>query len=176
MALNIEQKKAIVTEVAAVISHAQVVVAAEYRGLSVQQMTELRAKGRENDIHMRVVKNTLARRAIEGTVFSCLKEALNGPLVLVFSQHDPGAVARVIVDFTKDNEQLVVKAISIGGQKLVPSEIFRLAKMPTKEQAIGILMSVMQAPIALLARTLAEPYAKLARTLVAVQDQKQAKQ
>jgi large subunit ribosomal protein L10 len=123
---------------------------------------------------VRVVKNSLAKRAIEGTEFECMSEVLVGPLVLAFSQEDPGAAARVIQDFAKQNDKLVVKVVSIGGKLLAPGDIKRLADMPTKEQAISMLMAVMKAPIEKLARTLAEPHAKLVRTVAAIRDQKQA--
>ena len=174
MALSLEQKKAVVSEVSEVAANAHSAIAAEYLGLSVGDMTALRAKARENSVYVRVVKNTLAKRAIEGTVFECMSEALVGPLVLAFSQEDPGAAARVIQDFAKQNDKLVVKVVSIGGKLLAPGDIKRLADMPTKEQAISMLMAVMKAPIEKLARTLAEPHAKLVRTVAAIRDQKQA--
>lgn len=174
MALSLEQKKAVVSEVSEVAANAHSAIAAEYLGLSVGDMTALRAKARENSVYVRVVKNTLAKRAIEGTEFECMSEVLVGPLVLAFSQEDPGAAARVIQDFAKQNDKLVVKVVSIGGKLLAPGDIKRLADMPTKEQAISMLMAVMKAPIEKLARTLAEPHAKLVRTVAAIRDQKQA--
>ncbi|MGD8592529.1 MAG: 50S ribosomal protein L10 [Gammaproteobacteria bacterium] len=174
MALSLEQKKAVVSEVSEVAANAHSAIAAEYLGLSVGDMTALRAKARENSVYVRVVKNTLAKRAIEGTDFECMSEVLVGPLVLAFSQEDPGAAARVIQDFAKQNDKLVVKVVSIGGKLLAPGDIKRLADMPTKEQAISMLMAVMKAPIEKLARTLAEPHAKLVRTVAAIRDQKQA--
>ena len=174
MALSLEQKKAVVSEVSEVAANAHSAIAAEYLGLSVGDMTALRAQARENSVYLRVVKNTLAKRAIEGTEFECMSEALVGPLVLAFSQEDPGAAARVIRDFAKQNDKLVVKVVSIGGKLLAPGDIKRLADMPTKDQAISMLMAVMKAPIEKLARTLAEPHAKLVRTVAAIRDQKQA--
>ena len=174
MALSLEQKKAVVSEVSEVAANAHSAIAAEYLGLTVGDMTALRAKARENSVYVRVVKNTLAKRAIEGTDFECMSEVLVGPLVLAFSQEDPGAAARVIQDFAKQNDKLVVKVVSIGGKLLAPGDIKRLADMPTKEQAISMLMAVMKAPIEKLARTLAEPHAKLVRTVAAIRDQKQA--
>ena len=174
MALSLEQKQAVVAEVSEVAANAHSAIAAEYIGLSVGDMTALRAKARESSVYVRVVKNTLAKRAIEGTDFECMSEALVGPLVLAFSQEDPGAAARVIQDFAKQNDKLVVKVVSIGGKLLAPGDIKRLADMPTKEQAISMLMAVMKAPIEKLARTLAEPHAKLVRTVAAIRDQKQA--
>ena len=174
MALNLNDKKAIVAEVAGVASDAHSVIAAEYAGLSVGQMTELRVKARESGVYLRVVKNTLARRALQGTDFECMNEALSGPLVLAFSQEDPGAAARVIKDFAKDNAKLEVKLVSIGGKLLGAGDIDRLAKMPTKEQAISLLMALMNAPVEKLARTLNEIPTKLTRAVAAVRDQKQA--
>lgn len=174
MALNLEQKKAIVSEVAEVAQGAFSAVAAEYRGLSVAQMDDLRKKARESGVYLRVVKNTLARRAVEGTEFACMQEGMVGPLVLAFSQEDPGSAARLIADFSKGNDKLVVKLVSIGGQLLAAGEIERLASMPTKDQAISMLMSVMQAPVTQLARTIREPHAKLARTFAALRDKMQA--
>lgn len=174
MALNFEQKKAIVSEVAEVADKAFSAIAAEYRGLSVDEMTDLRAQARNAGVYLRVVKNSLARRAFEGTEFECMSEGLAGPLVLAFSQEDPGSAARVINDFAKDHEKLEVKLVSIGGQLLEPGEIKTLAKMPTYDQAISMLMAVMKAPVEKLARTMNEVPGKLVRTVAAVKDAKQA--
>jgi large subunit ribosomal protein L10 len=174
MALNLEDKKALVAEVAAVAAKAQSVVAAEYRGLTVGQMTELRAKARGQGVYMRVIKNTLARKALAGTSFESVGPKLKGPLVLAFSKDDPGAAARVVKDFAKANEKLVATLVSLGGQVLPGGELDRVASLPTREQALSMLLGVLKAPIAKLVRTLAEPPAKLARTVAAVRDQKQA--
>lgn len=174
MALNLDQKKAVVAEIAAVAANAYSAIAAEYLGLSVTDMTALRAKAREQNVYLRVVKNTLARRAFEGTDFECMGSAMVGPLVLAFSQEDPGAAARVISAFAKDHDKLVVKLVSIGGKLLEPRDIKRLADMPTKDQAISMLMSVMKAPIQKLASTLNEVPSKLVRTVAAIRDQKEA--
>lgn len=174
MSLSLEQKKAVVAEVSAVAAEAHSLVAAEYIGISVEQLTELRSKSRESGVYLRVVKNTLARRAIEGTDFACVSDQLTGPLILAFSQADPGAAARVVKDFAKNNEKLVVRMVSIGGQVLPASDLDRLASLPTYDQAISILMSVMKAPVQKFVRTLAEPHAKFVRTVAAVRDQKQA--
>ncbi len=174
MALNLEQKKTIVAEVAEVAANAYSAIGAEYNGLTAGQMTELRAKAREGGVYLRVIKNTLARRAVEGTEFECMKEGMVGPLVLAFSMEDPGAAARVLKDFAKENEALVVKLVSISGQLLDASELERLASLPTKEQAISMLMALMKAPAEKLARTLNEVPGKLVRTVAAVRDQKQS--
>jgi large subunit ribosomal protein L10 len=174
MALNLEDKKALVAEVAEVAAHAQSVVAAEYRGLSVGQMTELRARARKSGVYMRVVKNTLARKALAGTSFESVGPKLKGPLVLAFSKDDPGAAARVVKDFAKSNEKLVATLVSLGGQVLPGGELDKVASLPTREQALSMLLGVLKAPISKFVRTLAEPPAKLARTVAAIRDQKQA--
>ncbi len=174
MALNLEDKKALVAEVAEVAAKAQSVVAAEYRGLTVGQMTELRAKARAKGVYMRVVKNTLARKALAGTSFEPVGPKLKGPLVLAFSKDDPGAAARVVKDFAKANEKLVATLVSLGGEVLPGKDLERVASLPTREQALAMLMGVMKAPIQKLAGTLAAAPSKLARTLAAVRDQKQA--
>jgi len=174
LALNLEQKKAIVAEVNGVASSALSAIAAEYRGLTVEQMTLLRREARNNGVYLRVVKNTLAKRAVENTDFACMQEGMTGPLILAFSQEDPGAAARVIKDFAKEHKLLEVKLVSIGGKLLAPSDIEALAKMPTYEQAISMLMAVMKAPVEKLARTMKEVPGKLVRTLAAVKDAKEA--
>ena len=174
MALNLEQKKAIVAEVAEVASSAQSAIAAEYRGLTVAQMTELRAQARIGGVYLRVIKNTLARRAVAGTDFECMTEGLTGPLVVAFSQEDPGAAARVIKDFAKGHDKLAVKLVAVGGRLLAPDDIETLAKLPTYDQAVSMLMAVMKAPVQKLATTLNEVPGKLVRTLAAVKDAKAA--
>jgi large subunit ribosomal protein L10 len=171
MALNIEAKKAVVAEVAAVAESAQSAVAAEYRGLTVAEMTELRAAARKSDVYMKVVKNTLARRAVEGTSFECMQESFKGPLVLAFSREDPGAAARVIKAFAKDHEKLVTVSLSVGGALYGAGDIDRLASLPTLDQARSMLLGVFEAPLSQLVRTLAEPGAMLARALKARGDQ-----
>ena len=174
MALNFEQKQAIVAEVAEVARTAHSAVAAEYRGISVEKMTALRAEARKNGVYLRVVKNTLARRAVQDTEFACMADGLTGPLVLAFSQEDPGSAARVIKDFAKGEDKLKVTLVSIGGQMLAPSELETLAKLPTYEQAVSMLMSVMLAPVQKLAQTMNEVPGKLVRTIAAIRDAKEA--
>lgn len=174
MVLKLEDKKTIVNEVAAVANQALSLVAAEYSGLTVSQVTALRKTARNSGVYVRVVRNTLARRAFEGTQFACIQKELVGPLMLAFSQEDPGAAARLIRDFAKQNEQLKVRALAINSQLLPASSLEKLASLPTRDEAIAQLMSVMQAPITKLVRTLAEPHAKLVRTLAAIRDAKQA--
>lgn len=172
--LNLEDKKSIVSEVSAVAADAHSAIAAEYHGLTVEEMTDLRTKARDGGVYLRVVKNTLARRALEGTEFECMKDGLVGPLLLAFSQEDPGSAARLIKDFAKEHEMLVTKLVSVGGELLAPGDIDRLASLPTRDQAISMLMAVMKAPVEKLARTLNEVPGKLVRTVAAVRDQKQA--
>lgn len=174
MALNLDDKKVIVSELAAVAASAHSVIAAEYRGLSVGQMTELRKQARSSGVYLRVVKNTLARRAVEGTEYECMQPGLVGPLVLAFSQDDPGAAARLMKGFAKTNDKLQVKLVSFGGQMLHADDIDRLANLPTRDQAISLLMAVMKAPLDKFARTLNEVPGKLVRTMAAIRDQKQA--
>lgn len=174
MALTIEQKKLVVAEVAEVASKAYSAVGAEYRGLTVEQMTAMRVKARESGVYLRVIKNTLAKRAVEGTEFACIRESLTGPLVLAFSMEDPGSAARLMKDFAKEYDKLEVKIVALGGQLLSASDLERVASLPTREEALSMLLSVMQAPIAKLARTLNEVPGKLVRTVAAIRDQKQA--
>lgn len=174
MVLKLEDKKAIVSEVAAVAKQAISLIAAEYSGLTVAQLTGLRKSARQSGVYMRVVRNTLARRALEGTQFACMQPTLVGPLLLAFSTEDPGAAARLIRDFAKDNEKLKVKALAIDSQLLPPEGLSKLANLPTRDEAIAQLMSVMKAPITKLVRTMAEPHAKLVRTIAAIRDAKQS--
>lgn len=174
MALSFAQKEAIVAEVAEVARSAYSVVGAEYRGLSVEEITDLRVQARNAGVYVRVVKNTLAKRAFEDTDFSCIEEGLTGPLIFAFSQEDPGSAARVAETFAKGHEQFKVKLVSIGGRLLDPSELGTLAKMPTYEEAISQLMAVMRAPVQKLAATINEVPGKLVRTLAAVRDAKEA--
>ncbi|MEM9304627.1 MAG: 50S ribosomal protein L10 [Pseudomonadota bacterium] len=174
MALNLEQKKAVVSEISAIVADAHSAVAAEYRGLSVEDLTALRVKARESGVYLRVAKNTLVRRAVEGTEFECMGEQLTGPLIYAFSIEDPGAAARLVKDFAKDHEKLVAKVVAVGGQVFGAEELERLSSLPTKEQALAMLLGVMKAPIEKFVRTLAEPHTKLVRTVAAVRDQKEA--
>jgi large subunit ribosomal protein L10 len=174
MALRLDDKKAMVAEVAAVAATAQSVVAAEYRGLTVTQMTDLRAKARKSGVYLRVVKNTLARKAIAGTAFECVGKSLKGPLILAFSKDDPGAAARLVKAFAKDHDKLKTTVLSLGGTALTAKDLDKVASLPTRLQALGQLVGVIQAPISKFVRTLAEPHAKLVRTIAAVKDQKQA--
>ena len=174
MALTRQQKESIIAEVAEVAATAHSAVAAEYRKLTVEALTGLRAKARGNGVFLKVVKNTLARRAVAGTSFECMQEGLVGPMLLAFSREDPGSAARLLKDFTRDNEALKVKLVSVGGRLMGPEDLDRLASLPTREEALARLMATMKAPIQKFVRTLAEPHAKLVRTVAAIRDQKQA--
>ncbi len=172
MALNLEDKKSIVAEVSTIAADAHSAIAAEYRGLTVDEMTDLRAKARNEGVYLRVVKNSLTKRAVEGTEFECMRDSLVGPLIMAFSQEDPGAAARLINGFSKDHDKLIAKVIAIGGEVLGLDQLERLSKLPNRDQAIALVMAVMKAPIEKFVRTLNEPHAKLVRTVAAVRDTK----
>lgn len=174
MALTLEQKKAVVAEVSAVAQTAHSAVAAEYRGMTVEQMTDLRKKARAGGVYLKVAKNTLVRRAVEGTDFECLSEGLVGPLLFAFSVEDPGAAARLIKDYAKSNDKLIAKLVAFNANLYDVSELERLASLPTKEQALSMLLGTMKAPIEKFVRTLAAPHTKMVRTFAAVRDSKQA--
>lgn len=173
MAISLEQKKRMVQEVAAVAADAHSAVAAEYRGLNAGDMDGLRVKARESGVYIRVVKNTLAKRAVVGTEFECMSEQFSGPLLLAFSRQDPGSAARVLKDFSKKNDRLVVKMLAVGGEVYPGEEIDRLATLPTYDEGISRLMATMRAPVQKLATTFNEVPGKLVRTLAAVKDAKQ---
>jgi large subunit ribosomal protein L10 len=174
MALKLEDKKALVAEVNAVAANAASVVAAEYRGLTVTQMTNLRSKARVSGIYLRVVKNTLARKAIAGTQFECVGKSLKGPLILAFSKDDPGAAARLVKAFAKDNDKLVPTVVSLGGVALTAKDLDKVANLPTLEVARATLLGTLQAPVSQLVRTVAEPHTRLVRALAAVKDKLEA--
>ena len=172
--LTLEEKQAVVTEVAEVARKALSAVAAEYAGLTVAQLTALRKNAREAGVYVRVVKNTLARRAFEGTDFECMCDSMTGPLILAFSQEDPGSAARVISRFSKENDKLVARVVAISGKLLPGTAIQQVANLPTRQEALAMLCGVLKAPIEKFVRTLNEPHAKLVRAMAAVRDQKQA--
>ena len=174
MALNLAQKKELVAELKEVASKAHSLVAADYIGLSVAQLTELRAKARQNGVYLKVAKNTLVRRAVDGTDYSCVADELTGPLLYAFSKDDPGAAGRLIKDFAKGNDKLKPRLVAVGGQKYPASHVERLAELPTLEQALGMLAGVMIAPITKFVRTLNEPVALVARAVNAVAESKKA--
>ncbi len=174
MTLRLEDKQAIVTEVNGIASKALSAVVVDYQGVSVANMTKLRAKARASGVYLRVVRNTLARRAVMGTEFACLQDSLVGPLILAFSQEEPGAAARLIKDVLKDMAQLEVKALAIGGQLLGANQLEAMAKLPSKNEALASLCRVMLAPVEKFVRTLNEPTAQFVRAMGQVRDQKQA--
>lgn len=173
MALNLEDKKAIVAEVNETAGNALSLVIADARGVNVTDMTALRAQAREQNVNLRVVRNTLAKRAFEGTEFECVSDMLTGPSLFGFSMEDPGAAARLFKDFAKANDDFEVKALSVSGQLLDKGQIDVLANLPTMEQALGLLASVTLAPVTKLVRTFNEVPTKVTRVVAAVRDQKQ---
>ncbi len=173
MALNLESKKVIVDQVGTTASNALSLVVADARGVNVTDMTILREKAREQNIDIRIVRNTLAKLAFKGTDFECVSEVLTGPSLFGFSMEDPGAAARLFKEFAKENDKFEVKALSISGQLLDNGQIDVLAKLPTLEQALGQLACVTLAPITKLVRTFNEVPTKVTRVVGAVRDQKQ---
>ena len=173
MAIGLEDKKQIVSEVNQAAAGALSAVLADYHGVDVGELTALRKTARENKVYLRIVRNTLLRRAVEGTEFECIQEVLVGPTLLALSEEDPGAAARVLKGFSKENDNFEIKALSIGGELLEASQIDILATLPTLDQARSILMSVMLAPMTKLARTVNEVPSKVTRAVAAVRDQKQ---
>ncbi len=174
MAIGLEDKKAIVAEVNETATSALSLVIADARGVTVTGMTALRKNARENRVTLRVVRNTLARRALVGTEFECVNDSLVGPSLFGFSMEDPGAAARLFKEFAKENKNFEVKALAVSGQILGADQLDVLAKLPTRDQALSILMSVMKAPVTKLVQTMNEVPGKLVRTLAAVRDQKEA--
>ena len=172
MGLNLEQKKALIAEVSAKVAQAQTIVLAEYRSLKVGEITVLRAKARGAGIYFRVLKNTLARRAVADTPFAGLAQHMTGPLMYGISP-DPVAVAKVLNDFAKGNDKLVIRAGAMPNQMMSPKEVATLASLPSRLELISKLMGTMQAPIAKFARTLNEVPGKFVRTLAAVRDDKE---
>ena len=168
MALSLRQKKVVVEQVADVAKSAQSAVAAEYRGLTVTEMTELREKAKQSGVYLRVVRNTLARRAVAGTQFECVQDRLRGPLVLAFSRDEPGAAARVMRDYAKSNAKLVVSFVAFDGKAMDAPAIDQLASLPSRDEALSMLMSVLMAPATKLTRTVAAPHVGLVRVVDAM--------
>jgi large subunit ribosomal protein L10 len=162
VALNLDSKKVVVEDVAQYAKKAHSIVAAEYSGLTVVELTALRKTAREKGVYLRVVKNSLAKRAVSGTDFECIQDGLVGPLILAFSMEDLGSAARLVNDFAKTNDKLIAKIVAFDGQVHDESELARLASLPTRDEGISLIMAVMKAPVG-----------KLARTLAALRDQKQ---
>jgi large subunit ribosomal protein L10 len=173
VALNLDDKKAIVAEVNETAAQAMSLVIADARGVDVTHMTALRAKARAENVQLRVVRNTLAKRAFADTDYACVDDVLVGPSLFAFSMEDPGAAARLFKDFAKENEEFEVKALSVGGQLLASEQIDVLATLPTLEQALGMLAGVTLAPVTKLVRTFNEIPTKATRVVSAVRDAKQ---
>lgn len=174
MALNLAKKQELVAELNNVAEQSLSVVVAEYAGLPVEKVTELRKQARQANVHVKVAKNTLVKRALQGTAFEGVFPALKGPVLLAFSLAEISASARLLKDFAKENEALKVTGLSIGHEFLDGSQLERVAKLPTREEALSLLLSVMQAPVAKFVRTLQAPHLKLVRTLAALRDKKQS--
>ena len=174
MALNLAQKKEVVAELANVASTALSLVAAEYAGLTVEQLTELRRKARQSGVYLKFAKNTLVARAVEGTDYACVKDTLSGPLLYAFSKEDPGAAGRLIKDFAKANDKLKPTLVAIGGKAYPGTHVEVLASLPTREQALSMFLSVLVQPATMLVRLLSEPASQIARATNAVAQQKQA--
>lgn len=173
MSLNLDQKKQVVEDVSAVIGNAQAAVIAEYRGLTVEQMKVLRREAHDNNVFIRVVKNTLLKRVVKGTDFSCLDEYLIGPLAFAASE-DPVAVAKVLNKYAKEYDALEIKAGSMAGSLLSEGDIKALAQLPSREELLAKLMGTMQAPITKFVQTLNEVPTKFVRGVAAVRDQREA--
>ena len=174
MALNLEDKKQIVADISSVASSAHSIIAADYRGLDVAKMTDLHLRAREQGVYLRVVRNTLARRALGETQYECVCEELTGPMILAFSQEDLTSAAKLFNDFMAEHESVKVKVFAVGGDMLDVSAVKRLANLPSKEESIAQLMGVMKAPVSQLVSVLSAVSVKLVRTLAAVQQKKQA--
>jgi len=173
LSLNLDEKKAVVAEIATEVATAQAIIVAEYRGLEVGHMTALRAKARSSGVYFRVLKNTLARRAVAETPFADLAQHMVGPLAYGISS-DPVAVAKVLNDFAKGNDKFVIKAGAMANQVMTSKEVTALANLPSREELLAKLLGTMQAPIAKFVQTLNEVPTKFVRGLAAVRDQKQA--
>lgn len=174
MSLKLEDKKAIVADLSEIVRNSVSAIAADYTGLSVQELTQLRSTARNSGVYIQVVRNTLARLALSNTSFECMKEALVGPLILAFSKTEPGAAARLLRDFIKEHKKLEVRVISLGGNLIEAKNLDFVASLPTYNEAISQLMGTLKAPIQKFVGTLAAPHTKLVRTLLAIREQKEA--
>ncbi len=172
MGLSLEQKQAMVSEVSAKLAGAQALIVAEYRGLDVEHVTQLRAKARKSGLYLRVLKNTLARRAVHGTPFEKLTDQLVGPLMYGIAA-DPVAGAKVMSEFAKDNEQFVIRAGAMPNSLMSAKDIKALALLPSRNELLAMLMGTMQAPVTKLVRTMNEVPARFVRTLAAFRDQRE---
>lgn len=171
MGLNLEQKKAVVAEVGAQVGNAQAIVVAEYRGINVGEMTKLRAKARESGVYFRVLRNTLARRAVSETPFNGLADRLVGPLAYGIST-DPVAVAKVMHDYAKSNDKFVIRGGAMPNVVMEPKDVAALASLPSRDELLAKLLGTMQAPISQFVRTLNEVPGRFVRTVAAIRDKK----
>ena len=174
MALNLTQKKEVVAELAEVAGSAHSLVVSEYAGLTVEQLTQMRKKARQDGVFLKVAKNTLVSRAVEGTDYAVVADELTGPLLYAFSTEDPGAAGRLIKEFAKSNDKLKPRLVSIGGQKYPGTHVDVLASLPTREEALSMLLSVMVQPATQLVRLLSEPASQIARVINAAGQTKAA--
>lgn len=172
MTLTLTQKQDMVSELKTIAGDSISAITADYRGMTVSDMTDLRRKTRDAGVTMRIYRNTLAKRALKETEFSCLEESLTGPVVLFFSQDEPGAAARILRDFIKSNDKIDVKALAMDGNLMPASELSAMASLPSRDEALATLMSQMMAPVTQLVRTINEPAAQLVRCVKAVADGK----
>jgi large subunit ribosomal protein L10 len=172
--LNLNQKREIVSEVKKAADSAVLGVVAEYSGLGVSELNELRKGAREEQIFLRVIRNTLAKRALSETSFACLSDSLKGPVLIAFAQDEPKTVAALMRDFRKKNDRLVVTALALANQLFSGEALEQFAKLPSRKEALTILVSVIQAPVQKFVRTLVEPYAKLTRVVAAIANQKKS--
>jgi large subunit ribosomal protein L10 len=174
LGLNLEQKQAVVSEIAAQLGKAQAVIVAEYRGLNVGAVSDLRVKARQSGLYLRVLKNTLARRAVKGTPFEKLSDQMSGPLMYGIAQ-DPVAGAKVLAAFAKDNEHFVIKGGAMANAVMSVKDVKALAALPSRQELLGMLVGTMQAPVVKLVRTMNEVPGKFVRTLAAVRDAQEKK-
>ena len=172
MGLNLEQKQAVVSEIAGKLATAQALIVAEYRGLDVARVTQLRAKARKSGLYLRVLKNTLARRAVKGTPFEQLSDQMIGPLMYGIAR-DPVAGAKVLADFAKENDLFVIRGGAMPGSRMSDKDVKALAQLPSREELLARLLGTMQAPVARLVRTMNEVPGKFVRTLAAYRDSKE---
>jgi large subunit ribosomal protein L10 len=173
VALNLEGKKAIVAEVSVMANKAISLVVADYRGLTGDAMTNLRHKAREKGVSLKVIRNTLARRAFQGTSFECMDKSLVGPLIFAFAENEPGAAARLFKDFAKDNASFQVRALAVAGQFYEAKHLDSVASLPSRDEALSMLAGTLLAPVTKFARTLAEPHTRVVRALDSYRKQKE---
>lgn len=173
MGANLDAKKKVVAEVADVAARSSALVTADFSGLNVVDMTQLRADARASNVYLKVVKNNLIKLAVADSEYDVIRDSIKGPMLLAFSAEEPGSAARLLRDFGKTHDALKIRVIAMGGRLIDPADIDAVANLPTRDEAISRLMGTMKAPIAKLVRTLAAPQVKLVQTLAAIREQKQ---